>query len=101
MAHFVFVPDSADKCLLSGRLRVLLAAFIVMLVSPTFLHSQALTGYVSGRVFDSSGKLITGASVALINPSTGQKRMTLTSQTGDFVFPQVLPGIFDLQVKSP
>jgi hypothetical protein len=69
--------------------------------SAPVVHGQALTGYVSGRVFDVSGKLISGAAVSLTDRGTQQKRATVTGPTGDFVFAEVLPGSFDLQVDAP
>lgn len=98
--HLVLVSDGCDRFGVFRTVRLFLVALAVTNSLAPPLHSQALTGYVSGRVADSSGKLVPGAVVSLIDTSTQQKRTTLTSSIGDFVFPEVLPGSFDLQVES-
>jgi hypothetical protein len=101
MGRFVFVSDGSGSFRVGRTVHLFLVALLSAISLAPVLHSQALTGYVSGRVFDSSGKLVPGARVSLINSSTQQSRTTQTSPTGDFVFPEVLPGSFGLQVESP
>ena len=85
---------------ISGICRTsLLLSVLITIVSAPLIYGQALTGYVSGRILDSSGKLVSGAQVSLINTGTQQKRTTITSHGGDFLFPETLPGTFDLQVE--
>src|SRR5882757_7251131 len=98
MSRSVLVPLGAESLPVYRSFgHLFLVAAVVAMSSALVVHGQALTGYVSGRVFDVSGKLISGAAVSLTDRGTQQKRATVTGPTGDFVFPEVLPGSFDLQ----
>ncbi len=79
---------------------LLLACLIVRDSGVTILHGQGLTGQISGDVRDSSGKAVAAAPVTLTNSLTGQTRQTATEQNGSFVFPEVLPGSFDLSIET-
>lgn len=61
-------------------------------------YGQGLTGQISGRVEDPAGSVAPGASVHLINSGTGQARDALTDEQGNFVFTELLPGVYHLRV---
>ena len=75
-------------------------ALILFLASQAFLSGQGLTGQVSGRVQDPSNQLVAGAEVTLTASDTGLARTTKTTDSGEFLFAEVLPGKFDLRVES-
>lgn len=50
-------------------------------------------------VTDPSGAVIAGAQVAATNTSTGESRSTTSNDQGEFVFPEMPPGTYDLHVK--
>src|ERR1017187_11003115 len=54
------------------------------------LWGQTVTGVISGAVTDPSGQAIPGATITLINESTGDLRSATTDTTGSFVFPSML-----------
>lgn len=62
--------------------------------------SQGLTGQISGRFVDPSGKSAGDIAVILTNRETSQKRQVTTSGNGDFLFSDLLPGIFDLRAEG-
>ena len=62
---------------------------------------QGLTGSISGSVGDSSGSSAPAVPVKLTNVQTSQVRQTVTESNGDFVFTQLLPGTFRLEVAAP
>ena len=62
--------------------------------------AQGLTGQVSGSVTDSSGAVVSNATVQLTNIQTGQTRSETTSAEGRFVFPELLPGNFNLSIEA-
>jgi hypothetical protein len=65
------------------------------------LNAQTTTtGLVSGTVFDPSGAAIVGASVELTNASTGAVLTQKSNQDGQFVFPSVQPGEYQLKVSA-
>ena len=61
---------------------------------------QGLTGQISGSVTDSSGAVVSNATLQLTNAQTGQTRSTTTSSEGRFVFPELLPGTFTLVIEA-
>ena len=81
-------------------LSTLLLACIAAVAPQPAMRGQGLTGQVSGRILDPTDKLVAGADVALTSSVTGQKRVTKTNTGGEFLFPEVLPGSFDLRVEA-
>ena len=61
--------------------------------SPTF-------GEVTGRVTDSSGAAAPNAAVTLTNVSTNGVRNTVTNDSGDYSFPSLPPGVYNLKVEK-
>ncbi len=55
---------------------------------------------VSGRITDSSGAVIPGASVELQNSATGVRVRTQTNAEGLFVFPPVSPGGYEISAAA-
>src|SRR5947209_15933634 len=61
--------------------------------------AQTSTGSVTGRVVDPSGAPIANAEVRLINQATKDSRLVPTGGNGDFVFVDVQPGDYALNIK--
>lgn len=61
---------------------------------------QGLTGQISGSVQDPSGALIADAEVVLTNVATAQVRKTNTSSEGAYLFTQLLPGTYQVEVTA-
>jgi len=62
--------------------------------------AQTTTGTVTGTVTDSAGALVAAAAVKLANTGTG---LSLTAETGDngnYVFPLVQPGNYEISVEK-
>src|SRR6266478_6237760 len=79
---------------------VLVTLLIATALLPySFLSGQGLTGQVSGNIHDPSGRPVLEALVRLIDMRTARVRDARTNDSGDFVFPEVLPGTFDLQIE--
>ncbi len=60
---------------------------------------QATTS-LRGAVTDPSGAAIPGAKVTIVNPSTGVTRSATTAGDGTYVFAQLLPGTYVLNVEA-
>jgi hypothetical protein len=75
---------------------ILVSLFILVATVP----AQTVTGTISGTVIDSSGRVITGASVALVNERTGETRNVVTSDVGGFTFAALQPGTYTLKVEQ-
>ncbi|MCL4523617.1 MAG: carboxypeptidase-like regulatory domain-containing protein, partial [Acidobacteria bacterium] len=66
----------------------------LLLGAPVFAQT-ALTGTVT----DPSGAVVAGAQVALTNEATGAARTTKTESDGKFLFPQLDPGSYKIEVR--
>src|SRR5215475_12794950 len=76
---------------------------VVVLTVVTFvvmpLGGQTTTGTISGTVVDPAGALIPGAMVAVTNEATGESRITISSESGNFSFPSLLPATYTIRVE--
>src|SRR5579864_5044970 len=71
---------------------VSLLSFLVLPAS-----GQSTGGRILGRVADSTGAVVTGVQVTLINEATGVSRDTKTDQSGDYTFVEVVPGNYRVE----
>lgn len=83
------------------RLRLILAASVVVVLLALTAMSQTYRGGVSGSVTDQSGAAVPGASVQLINEGTSLTRTQETTSSGDFTFSDLPPGLYSLRVTKP
>jgi len=81
-----------------ARLAWILTAFTLLVCFKAW--GQAVGGgSVSGHVRGPGGVAVPGASVELVNPQTGERRMTWSDEAGDYVLAGVAPGTYKLQVS--
>lgn len=66
----------------------------------TSLFAQASAGQISGTVTDPTGAVIIGAKVTLTYELTGQQRQIVTGSSGDFFFPDLVSGTYDIAVEQ-
>jgi hypothetical protein len=78
----------------SGFIRALLA---LILAIPGW--SQTVTGQISGTVVDSSGALVAGCTVVLTNDNNSESRTMQTGPSGDFIFTELIPGVWSVQIS--
>src|SRR5690348_17884655 len=64
------------------------------------LNAQTSTGQITGTVTDPSGAVIAGAKVILTNVLTQQVWSLSSNASGGFVFPDVVPGTYVLQISK-
>ena len=86
---------------LSARVLIFLGVCFALsfsLSSP--LLGQTSRGTVLGHVTDRTGSTISGAAVTLRNVNTDVAETFTTNITGDFVFVNVVPGIYELQFQA-
>ena len=72
-----------------GLVCCLAAAWLLLL--PLAL-GQSTSGRIIGRVSDTTGAVVSGVNVTIVNEATGVSRSTKTNDTGDFTFVEVTPG---------
>jgi Carboxypeptidase regulatory-like domain len=70
-------------------------------VAVTPLRAQSTFGAILGTVHDSTGALIPGAEVTLLNTGTAAMRSVVADATGNFAFNNMEVGTYSLTVSSP
>ncbi len=83
----------------NGRIRTLGFGILVLLFFAGSLPAQVLSGQISGTVFDSSGAVVVGAPVVALNRNTGMSRQQMTNDSGLYVFPDLVPGVYEVSVE--
>ena len=83
---------------LKRHLSILFAVLLAVSV-PTF--AQTFHGTISGTVVDVQGAVVAGASVQLINPGTNFIQTSKSSSDGEFLFPELPVGLYQLTVSAP
>ena len=88
-AHRFFVNSRAHRFFLS-------CAVFALLNVPAF--SQTL-GEITGRITDTSGAAVPAAAVTLTNTATNAVRDTVSTEAGDYTFPSLPPGIYNIKAE--
>jgi hypothetical protein len=80
-----------------------LAIFLIgiCLIFPNSLRAQSTYGSITGSVTDSSGAAMAGAQVTLTNLGTSEKRTQSTGNDGLYLFPNLLPGRYSVDIEKP
>src|ERR1043166_3550901 len=64
------------------------------------LLAQGDTGQLSGMVVDANGAVVVSANVKLTSQSTSQVREVITGESGEFAFPLLPPGRYNVEVSA-
>ncbi len=79
--------------------RVFDGIFVLSLLLASAAPASAQTfGQITGAVTDTSGAMLVGASVTVTNTQTNAVREAQTNSSGSYVFPNLLPGIYNVKV---
>src|SRR5690349_2089272 len=81
-------------------LRLLCALFAVMLAFRGSVYGQAVSASLLGTVADSTGALVPNAKVTITEVNTGVARSTETNASGNYTFPNLPPGTYDVAVEQ-
>ena len=73
-----------------------LGALVNIVLCAGAAYGQGPGAILSGRILDSSGAVIAGAEVQVRNVNTNQSRAATTREDGQFVFPSMEPGQYEL-----
>jgi hypothetical protein len=79
--------------------RLARALVTLAVLVPRLAAAQSVSGGVSGSVVDQTRQVIQGATVTLVNEQTGDTRVTISNETGVFVFSAVRPGTYTVRVE--
>jgi hypothetical protein len=73
---------------------------ILILMLLSFATAQIPTGTIAGVVNDPSGATLAGASITAVSIATGLTRTTIASEQGDYSFPALLAGEYELTAEA-
>jgi len=65
------------------------------------LAAQKFTGVIRGTVTDPTGAVLSGAEVTITNTATSETHTITSNDQGEYVFPELQPGTYDLRFKHP
>ena len=75
-----------------------LAACLMLGVAPA-VPAQEARGTLQGRVSDSTGAVVPGATVEVANVATGVAISTTSNEEGNYRFPGIPPGVYRVQYE--
>jgi hypothetical protein len=85
---------------MSARLRLLVLCVCGMLAAASPAFSQQ-RGSITGKVLDSSGLPLPGATITVTDQGTGFTRAVVSAETGGYAIPNLEPGTFTVTVEMP
>ena len=88
----------------TGRASILCALFasiVAALCSASPASAQAVNATMLGTVTDASGAAIAGAKVSLIEANTGVSYNATTNESGNYTFPDLPPGTYNVIGEHP
>jgi hypothetical protein len=83
------------------RLDLVCSLFVLLAVCVVSVHSQQLTGTISGTTYDQTGAVVPNAQVSVKNEASNDTRQTVSNASGFFTFSALQPGTYDVTVTAP
>src|SRR5882724_8889432 len=80
--------------------RILFAVLILAVLSETGAIAQIETATLVGTVKDSTGAVVPGASVTVVNSQTSFRSETTTRSEGDYRLPYLNPGSYQVTLEA-
>lgn len=74
--------------------------FVLPLLFLPAATAQEARGTIQGRVMDSSGAVIPGATIQLIHVATNRSRTAVTGESGNYSVPLLPEGVYNLTVEK-
>jgi len=86
--------------MIRNKLIGLVFSFMVLGLAPSAFAEDATSGTLNGKVLNSSGEIISGASVALSSSSTGVSRSGVTESDGSITMPLLAVGRYSVSISA-
>jgi hypothetical protein len=83
----------------TGALGFLSVVFAIAMMAGATL-AQSETGQITGRVSDTNGAVVAGATVTLNSVETGAQRSTTTNEDGVYAITNLQPGVYEITVQA-
>ncbi|MFZ0952487.1 MAG: carboxypeptidase-like regulatory domain-containing protein [Candidatus Sulfotelmatobacter sp.] len=84
---------------MTSAIRIALLIFVLSALSLTAV-AQSTAGRILGRITDQSGASVAGAKVVITDVQRGTSRTLATDTSGDYVAPDLIPGIYKIHVEA-
>jgi len=84
----------------TSKLRLAFVLLCFVLTACGIGTAQEATGTILGTVTDSTGSIVPGASITIKNVGTAQTRTATAGGTGEFTFPSLNPGVYEVHVTA-
>jgi len=84
----------------ANHLGALLMICLVVLAMTTFGFGQGTTGTLRGQVLDPSGAVVANGAVTALNEATQVSQVAVTTSSGTYNFPNVLPGSYTVTIEA-
>src|SRR3977135_314608 len=82
------------------KLTKMLLVGLAIFMAQVAVQAQTTTGSLSGTIIDPSTAVVPGATVTVVNNSTGAERSSISSSTGTFDFQTLQPGTYMISVEA-
>src|SRR5581483_8178189 len=78
-----------------------LLAVLLVLGLPAVMVAQSSNAIIQGTITDSSGAVVSGATIDVTSKATGQVLTAVSGGAGDYALNALKPGPYSVQVKAP
>jgi len=92
------IADRTRNCLLFASL--ILTFLIFSLSAHVFAQADISNATLKGKVTDENGSVIAGATVSIKSPLRGSTQTVVTDGSGNYRFPLIQPGTYDIKIDS-
>ena len=99
MHLFASTANVRSRLRFSSGIRAFVVALALLIVSNP-LFSQSYTGRILGSVHDKSDAVMVGVSVVITDVQRGISRTVLTDDAGEYVAPDLLPGVYKITAQA-
>src|SRR5262245_52183664 len=97
----IIMRQTNFKLALSAKaLGPMLAALIIVGLTPSLAGAQVLYGSLVGNVADQNGAVVQGATITITNQGTNQVREATSGSDGEYTISNILPGVYDVKVTK-
>src|SRR5262245_25276942 len=79
--------------------RLVVAAVALLVAGGSVARAQTTSGTIAGRVGDSQGLAVTGATITASSPNLQIPRTVTSSENGDYVITPLPPGTYAVSVE--
>ena len=89
-------PRSSKPCTRPALAETVCVALVLCLCLPMLLLAQGTGGRILGRISDPTGAVLSGVKVTAVNDATAVSQDTLSNDSGDYVFPNLVVGTYSI-----